>query len=130
MSELFAAGHEDLEPGTPGSPKKEIRAPVVAPKAKGAGGQNYQPSRLFDHEASPESPAPYKSHPAKYNHFELGEEPDAEQYQHVKAPTALENVVPLRAKTDKHASQWVSIVSSPPHLPRVFMRFYPFSSTL
>lgn len=116
MSELFAAGHEDLEPGRSGSPQKENRSPVVAPKAKGTGGQNYQPSRLFDYEPSLESPAHYKSDPAKYNHFELGDASEADQFQRVGAPTPTANVVPLRAKTNKHASQWVSLSS--PFLPR------------
>ena len=111
MSELFAAGHEDNEPspGKPASPKKEDMQPVIAPKAKGTGGQNYQPSRLFDPEPSSESPVLYKSNPAKYNHFDLGNTDEKDRFQHVEAPIATENVVPLRAKTDKHASQWVSI---------------------
>jgi hypothetical protein len=113
MSELFAAGHEDHEPGPPGSPKKENRSPVIAPKAKGTGGQNYQPSRLFEDESSQESPAFYKSHPAKYNHFELGDASEVDHVQHPKPPKATVNVVPMRAKTNKHASQWVSIFSSP-----------------
>jgi hypothetical protein len=111
MSELFAAGHEDHEPGPPGSPKKENRSPVMAPKAKGTGGQNYQPSRLFDFEPDRESPALYKSNPAKYDHFELGNASDADRFQHVKAPVAGENVIPMRAKTNKHTSQWVSVFS-------------------
>lgn len=113
MSELFAAGHEDHEPGPPGSPKKENRSPVIAPKAKGTGGQNFQPSRLFEDGSSQESPALYKSHPAKYNHFELGDASEVDQVQHPKPPKATVNVVPLRPKTNKHASQWVSIFSSP-----------------
>jgi hypothetical protein len=117
MSELFAAGHEDHEPGPPGSPQKENRSPVIAPKAKGTGGQNYQPSRLFDHEASEESPVLYKSHPAKYNHFDLGDASEVDQFQHATAPTPAANPVPMRAKTNKHASQWVSTLSIPAHLP-------------
>ena len=113
MSELFAAGHEDNEPspGKPASPKKEDMQPVIAPKAKGTGGQNYQPSRLFDPEPSSESPVLYKSNPAKYNHFDLGNTDEKDRFQHVGAPVAQAagNAVPLRAKTDKHASQWVSI---------------------
>jgi hypothetical protein len=116
MSELFAAGHEDYEPGPPGSPKKENRSPVIAPKARGTGGQNYQPSRLFDHEPSLESPVLYKSNPAKYNHFDLGAAPDADPFQHARAPVAAENAVPMRAKTNKHTSQWVSIFSIPANL--------------
>jgi len=109
MSELFAAGREDYEPGPPGSPKKENVAPVVAPKAKGTGGQNFQPPRLFEYESSQESPVVYKSHPAKYSHFELGDTSEVDQFQHSEPTKTTVNVVPMRAKTDKHASQWVSI---------------------
>ena len=119
MSELFAAGHEDNEPGPSGSPKKENMPPAMAPKAKGTGGQNYQPSRLFDHEPDPESPALYKSNPAKYNHFDLGngQDEDPDHFQHAKSPKAAETVMPLRARTNKHASQWVSNVAIPKNLP-------------
>jgi hypothetical protein len=112
MSELFAAGHEDNEPspGKPESPKKENAQPIVAPKAKGTGGQNYQPSRLFDPEPSSESPVLYKSHPAKYNHFDLGDADEKDPFQHVSAPTTTRNAVPMRAKTNKHASQWVKLL--------------------
>ena len=107
MSELFAAGHEDNEPAPPGSPKKDNVLPVIAPKAKGTGGQNYQPPRLFDPEPDSDSPVLYKSNPAKYHHFEFGDASEGDQFQHVKAPKTAETVVPLRPKTNKHASQWV-----------------------
>ena len=128
MSELFAAGHEDYEPGPPGSPKKESVASAVAPKTKGTGGQNYRPSRLFDHDPDPESPALYKSNPAKYDHFDLGngQEEEQDHFQHSKAPRAAEKVVPLRARTNKHASQWVgnlSMYQNPPDCHCVRVRF-------
>jgi hypothetical protein len=116
MSEIFAAGHEDHEPGPPGSPKKENRSPVIAPKAKGTGGQNFQPSRLFEHESSQESPVLYKSHPAKYNHFELGDASEVDPFQHPQPPKTTMNVVSLVAKTNKHSSQWVRTFSSPTRL--------------
>ncbi len=104
MSELFAAGHEDYEPGRPKSPlKKENQASVVAPK--GGAGKHYQESRLFSEEPSTEAPPLYKSNPAKYNHFDLGDAPEKDHFQHAKSPLS-ENAIPMRARTNKHASQW------------------------
>jgi hypothetical protein len=103
-SELFAAGHEDHEPAEDGSssPRKAYGQPVIA--SKGAGGSNYQPSRLFDQDAPGERPAAYKSHPAKYNHFDLGEADENDHFQHVKAAQTKD--VPMKAKNKKHLSQW------------------------
>lgn len=103
-SELFAAGHEDLEPEKDGStsPGKAFARPMIAPK--GAGSAKFQPSRLFDEEAVEERPAAYKSNPAKYNHFDLAEGLQDDSFQQ-KQPNSSKNV-PLRARTNKHASQW------------------------
>jgi hypothetical protein len=103
-SELFAAGNEEFDdrPGSPSSPKKSYTESVVAPK--GAGGSNYKPSRLFDQDASENLPAKYKSNPAKYNHFDLGESADQDDFQHAKPSTTKD--APLRPKTNKHLSQW------------------------
>jgi hypothetical protein len=101
-SELFATGHEDHEPSTENasSPKKNYGHPVIAPK----GASKFQPSRLFDENDAEELPARYKSNPAKYNHFDLGEAAEKDHFQHVN-PAAKANA-PLRAKTNKHLSQW------------------------
>jgi hypothetical protein len=107
MSELFAAGHEDYEPSAQrgGSPKKEVKWDAIAPK--GAGSKKFQPSRLFDEAPDTASPAGYKSNPAKYNHFSLGEEDGHDPMQHKVGPTAAHvEPAPLRAKTTKHLSQW------------------------
>ncbi len=103
-SELFAAGHEDYEPNKDGSssPKKSYTQPVIAPK--GGGASKYQPSRLFAEDAAEELPARYKPNLAKYNHFDLGEAAEHDHFQHAN-PEATENV-PMRAKTNKHQSQW------------------------
>jgi hypothetical protein len=102
-SELFAAGHEDYEPSKDGSspPKKSYTQPVIAPK--GAGASKYQPSRLFEEDTEDLLPK-YKSNPAKYNHFDLGEAAQHDHFQHAN-PAATKNV-PMRAKTNKHLSQW------------------------
>ncbi len=102
-SELFAAGHEDYEPSkdSSSSPKKPYAQPVIAPK--GGGTSKYQPCRLFE-EAAEDLPAKYKSNPAKYNHFDLGDAPDHDHFQHANSATVRN--VPMRAKTSKHLSQW------------------------
>lgn len=104
MSELFAAGHEDYEPGRPRSPLKKENQPVIIPP-KGAGGQKFQPSRLFSEDPDTDSPALYKSNPAKYDHFDIGDAPQQDHFQHARAPLS-ENAIPLRARTNKHVSQW------------------------
>ena len=103
-NELFAAGNEDYEPDTksPSSARKPYTQPITAPK--GAGGLNYQPCRLFDQDAPQDLPAIYKSNPAKYNHFDIGETMDEDHFQHAK-PQTTKNV-PLKAKSNKHLSQW------------------------
>ena len=107
MSELFAAGHEDYEPSQQngGSPKKSSKDSVIAPK--GAGSQKFMPSRLFEEDTSSKSPAAYKSNPAKYNHFDLGEEVGNDPLQHkAEKPASSSGQVPMRPKTNKHMSQW------------------------
>ena len=105
MSELFAAGRTDDEPPRSGrvSPMKENMPSAVAPK--GAGGQKFQASRLFDADAEPASPVLYKSHPAKYDHFDLGDAHEHGSFKH-NDEGASDKKVPMRAKTNKHMSQW------------------------
>ena len=106
MSELFAAGHEDLEE-KPGSPKKSYATPAVAPK--GAGSRNYGDVRVFEKEDSvPRSdPKIYKTNPARYNHFNLGEGDDHDAFQHRGPPKAEPTqAIPMRARTGKGGSQW------------------------
>jgi hypothetical protein len=107
MSELFAAGHEDYEPSAElgGSPKKEVKWDPIAPK--GAVSKNFQPSRLFDNAPDADPAVGYKSNPAKYNHFSLGNIDEHDPMQHKSGPTAdYVEPAPLRAKTTKHLSQW------------------------
>ncbi len=102
MSELFAAGHEDHEPG---SPKKAPVQPVVAPK--GGSNQKFAPSRLFAEETDEPAAVGYKSNPAKYNHFHLGDVIEDDPMQHRESDNHNnKTAVPLRAKTNKHQSQW------------------------
>ncbi len=108
MSELFAAGHEDLEE-KPGSPKKSYANPAVAPK--GAGGRNFGANRVFDDEEDNDnnttSPKGYKTNPARYNHFDIGDEDDNDSFQYRgSAKSRPAQAIPMRAKTDKHGSQW------------------------
>ncbi|KAL6244404.1 hypothetical protein RBB50_008646 [Rhinocladiella similis] len=99
MSELFAAGHEDHEPGSPKKPPVQV---VVAPR--GGASQKFAPPRLFADDPNEAGAIGYKSDPSKYNHFDLGEaiENDPMQYH---GPNRNRNA-PLRPKTDKHGSQW------------------------
>lgn len=103
-SELFAAGHEDYDPEAVGSssPKKAYTQQVVAPK--GGGGSSYKPSRLFDQDATEDLPARYKSNPAKYDHFDIGEVSEHDHFQSVNPATSTS--VPMKAKSNKHLSQW------------------------
>ena len=113
MSELFAAGHEDNEPG---SPKKVAVDPVVAPKAGGRG--KFAPSRLFSDESDEPAAVGYKSDPAKYNHFDLGEGLEHDPMQH-RENGSKSNAVPLRPKTTKGLSQWgFEDFSTPPKVPQ------------
>ncbi|KAH0832453.1 hypothetical protein AYO21_05138 [Fonsecaea monophora] len=104
MSELFAAGHEDHEPG---SPKKVPIEPVVAPK-KGSN-QKFGPPRLFADDPNEPAPVGYKSNPAKYNHFNLGEELEDDPLQYRDAtpkPKTTMQAVPVRGKSNRQQSQW------------------------
>lgn len=108
MSDLFAAGHEDYEPTAGGSPRKESKDNVVAPK--GAGHKRFQPSEVFMAE---ESPAPkerqiYKTNPARYNHFDIGDTDEHDTFQHRKENVNPQDM-PIRPKggrTTQHAAQW------------------------
>jgi hypothetical protein len=100
MSELFAAGHEDHEPG---SPKKLPTEPVIAPK--GAGSQKFSAPRLFADDPDEPAAVGYKSNPAKYNHFDIGDPNEEDSFQHhEEAPKP--KTIPMRAKSNKHNSQW------------------------
>ncbi|KAK4937969.1 hypothetical protein LTR10_021534 [Elasticomyces elasticus] len=113
MSELFAAGHEDHEPG---SPKKVHVQPVIAPK--GGGREKYAPSRLFSDESNEPAAVGYKSDPTKYNHFDLGEAMEDDPMQH-RENASNTNAVPLRPKTTKGQSQWgFEDFSTPPKVPQ------------
>ncbi|EXJ78103.1 hypothetical protein A1O3_09264 [Capronia epimyces CBS 606.96] len=101
MSELFAAGHEDHEPG---SPKKAPADTVIAPK--GGGNQKFAPPRLFEDDIDEPSAVRYKSNPAKYNHFDLGDAVEDDPMQHRENTSQLKTAIPMRAKTNKNQSQW------------------------
>lgn len=101
MSELFAAGHEDHAPG---SPKKVPTEPVIAPK--GAGSQKFAAPRLFSDDPSEPAAVGYKSNPSKYNHFDLGDPDEADHFQYKEPEAKPRSAVPMRARTNKHNSQW------------------------
>ncbi|KIV91799.1 hypothetical protein, variant [Exophiala mesophila] len=101
MNELFAAGHEDHEPG---SPKKVPIVPVLPPK--GRSNQKFAPSRLFADDPDEPKAVGYKSNPAKYNHFDIGDENEDDPMQHHEPVGQASENVPLRPKTTKHAPQW------------------------
>ena len=108
MSELFAAGHEDLEPSAAngGSPKKSYATTALAPK--GAGSQRFQPNRIFSDDENTKTPSAsgYKTNPARYNHFDLGDADDNDSFQHRASGTGQAANIPMRARTDKGQSQW------------------------
>ncbi|KAK5071825.1 hypothetical protein LTR51_006309 [Lithohypha guttulata] len=112
MSDLFAAGHEDYQPtGLSGSPKKVVKSNVVAPK--GAGHQKYQQSRIFDEDEAPsKEPKIYKTNPARYNHFDIGDANDNDHFQHRDENTKPRDI-PIRSdmpgrsiKKGQHVPQW------------------------
>jgi hypothetical protein len=111
MSEIFAAGHED---NAPGSPKKSHAIPVVAPKAGST--SKFGPVRLFDEDTEPiTSPKIYKTNPARYDHFDLGELPENDPLQFKSGGRPQQKAVPLTARTNKHASQWDFSDFTTPH---------------
>lgn len=111
MSDLFAAGHEDYQPGGQGnSPRKVGRDNVVAPK--GAGQQKFQQSRIFAEDEPVKEAKIYKTNPARYNHFDIGDADQNDSFQHhdpnARNATARGDM-PGRAQNPKknhHASQW------------------------
>lgn len=111
MSDLFAAGHEDYQPGAPGSsPKKVGRDNVVAPK--GAGQQKFQQSRIFAEEEPTKEAHIYKTNPARYNHFDIGDADENDTFQHHDPNAkvkAIRGDMPQRSSNqnrNQHASQW------------------------
>lgn len=118
MSDLFAAGHEDYEAGPDGSPRKTSKDTVVPPK--GAGQKKYQPSRLFN-EGEPDPVADrqaYKTNPARYNHFDLGDYDENDSFQHRASGPQRPEDMPIRPKgatANKTTAQWGFYgVSTPP----------------
>ena len=108
MSELFAAGHEDYEPSPErgGSPRKEHRESVIAPKGTGVHPKFFT-ARVFDQHSDENGPAKYKSNPAKYNHFDIGDADDNDPLQFKSPPPGgVSGMVPMRPRTTKHQSQW------------------------
>lgn len=112
MSDIFAAGHEDYQPSFPGgSPRKDSNVNVVAPK--GAGHKRFQPSEVFDSVYEGQSPAPvetklYKTNPARYNHFDIGDHDDNDTFQH-RSENDKPQDMPIRPKAGRvtqHTSQW------------------------
>ena len=76
---------------------------------KGAGSRKFGAIRVFDEEEedSITSPNTYKTNPARYNHFDLGDADDNDSFQYRNQPKAEPaQAIPMRAKTDKHGSQW------------------------
>lgn len=112
MSDIFAAGHEDYQPSVPGgSPRKDSNVNVIAPK--GAGHKRFQPSEVFDSVYEGNSPAPvekkiYKTNPARYNHFDIGDHDDNDSFQYRNENDKPQDM-PIRPKAGRvtqHTSQW------------------------
>lgn len=108
MSDIFAAGHEDYQPAVPGgSPRKDSNVNVVAPK--GAGHKRFQPSEVFASEdPAPVEPKLYKTNPARYNHFDIGDHDDNDSFQH-RPEKGNPQDMPIRPKggrVTQHTSQW------------------------
>lgn len=103
MSELFAAGHEDYEPTPRGSPKKSVANDAIAPK--GAGAQKFGNVRVFEGDEEKDAKI-YRTNPARYDHFDLGDADENDPLQHKSGQNREKNSVPMRARTDKHGSNW------------------------
>lgn len=103
-SEIFAAGHEDHLPSPGGSPGKVYRESYVAPK--GAGARKFQNSNLFQDDQTYKEPKIYKTNPARYNHFDLGDPQEDDAFQHKPGMKKEHKDVPLMARTNKNQSQW------------------------
>lgn len=109
MSDIFAAGHEDYESrGPDGSPRKTAKDNVIAPK--GAAHKRFQPSRVFEEEEVKNKPERqiYKTNPARYNHFDIGDPDENDHFQHRGENTKPKDV-PIRPKGGAHhsnAAQW------------------------
>lgn len=108
MSDIFAAGHEDYQPSVPGgSPRKDSNVNVIAPK--GAGHKRFQPSEVFESEKPvPVEPKLYKTNPARYNHFDIGDHDDNDSFQHRTTNDKAQDM-PIRPKggrVTQHDSQW------------------------
>ena len=118
MSELFAAGHEDNEPG---SPKKSSATPVMAPKAGSK--DKFRPVRLFeDEDEKVVSPKIYKTNPARYDHFDIGDEMENDHFQHKSGGKPVSKAAPLVSRTGKHTSQWDFADFTTPHKVAVKVR--------
>lgn len=108
MSDIFVAGHEDYEPTGPGgSPRKESTDKVIAPK--GAVHKRYQPSEVFGSEMPiPAERKIYKTNPARYNHFDIGDPDVNDPFQYRKENEQPQDM-PIRPKGGKvtqHTAQW------------------------
>jgi hypothetical protein len=95
------AGHEDHEPG---SPKKKPIDPVIAPKAGSS--QKFTAPRLFSDDRGEPAAVGYKSNPAKYNHFDLGDPDHNDSFQYQEPEARPKKTIPMRARTSKHNPQW------------------------
>jgi hypothetical protein len=104
MSELFAAGHEDYEPTPRGSPRKSVAHDAIAPK--GAGSQKFGAVRVFENGDDLENTKIYRTNPARYDHFDLGDPDEHDPLQHKGGQNREKHSAPMRARTDKHGSQW------------------------
>jgi len=105
MSDLFVGNESEATPTKAAAPVT-TEPPASATAPKGAGGKKFAANRLFEEDPDAETPAKYKSHPKKYNHFDLGNgEPDST----FDDPKAKENKTSkpssLRPKTTQQ-SHW------------------------
>lgn len=103
MSDLFVAGHEDYEPNAGGSPRKSVAYEAVAPK--GAGAQKFGDVRVFHGDEAKEDKI-YRTNPARYDHFDIGDADENDPMQHKSGRNREKQALPMRARTEKHGSQW------------------------
>ncbi|RMZ90084.1 hypothetical protein DV736_g2687, partial [Chaetothyriales sp. CBS 134916] len=101
ITEILAAGLEGKEPDSP------TKASVVAPK--GGSNQKFVRNRILEeNEEDFASPKIYKTNPARYNHFDLGEVSEDDPFQYNKSVSKSQDTQtrPVNGNASKHTSQW------------------------
>ncbi|RMD42638.1 hypothetical protein DV735_g2480, partial [Chaetothyriales sp. CBS 134920] len=102
ITEILAPG---LQANDPDSPTK---SGVIAPK--GGSNQKFGRNRILEeNEEDYASPKIYKTNPARYNHFDLGELSEDDPFQYKKGESKAQDshaTRPVNANASKHTSQW------------------------